>query len=96
MNILMFDLAVVVEGVQAVEHKHFAYDEISTVILGALLHDVGKLGVPDQVLKKPGSLNAAEYEIIKRHTIDGEQMVLATESLTDLAPIVRGHHERFD
>ena len=73
-----------------------AYDEISTVILGALLHDVGKLGVPDQVLKKPGSLNAAEYEIIKRHTIDGEQMVLATESLTDLAPIVRGHHERFD
>ena len=78
------------------EELDIPFDEISTVILGALLHDVGKLRVPDHVLKKPGSLNAAEFEIVKRHTIDGEQLVLATETLADLAPIVRGHHERFD
>ncbi len=78
------------------EELDVPFDEISTVILGALLHDIGKLGVPDQVLKKPGKLNPAEYEIVKRHTVDGEQLVAATEALAGVAPIVRGHHERFD
>jgi HD-GYP domain-containing protein (c-di-GMP phosphodiesterase class II) len=64
--------------------------------LGALLHDLGKLEVPDEVLNKPGRLDDAEYAIIKRHPLSGEALVRRSGVLADIAPIVRGHHERID
>jgi HD-GYP domain-containing protein (c-di-GMP phosphodiesterase class II) len=73
-----------------------AFDQLSQVTLGAILHDVGKLNVPDAVLNKPGRLNDAEYDIIKRHPIDGEALVDGSPALAGLGPIIRGHHERVD
>ncbi len=64
--------------------------------LGALLHDIGKLEIPDTVLNKPGGLNDAEYAIIKRHPAYGEQLVTSTRTLRAIAPTIRSHHERID
>lgn len=64
--------------------------------LAALLHDVGKVHVPDSILTKPARLSAAEYETVKRHPIDGESMLAGEPTLAPAARIVRSHHERFD
>jgi len=71
-------------------------DDLRTVGTAALLHDIGKLEIDDAVLNKPGRLSAAEFEHIKTHTVVGERMLLDTETLGHLAPIVRQHHERTD
>jgi putative nucleotidyltransferase with HDIG domain len=70
--------------------------ELETLRLGATLHDIGKIGVPDGVLLKPGPLDAAEAEIMRRHTLDGAAIVSRIETLRPLVPIVRSHHERLD
>ena len=64
--------------------------------LAALLHDVGKLDTPDEVLNKQGRLTPDEYRVIQRHTVDGYDLVAAVPSLAAIAPLVRGHHERVD
>ena len=64
--------------------------------LAALLHDVGKLGVPEAVLTKPSRLTPEEYEIVKRHAVEGERMLAAERTLASVAPLVRSHHERID
>lgn len=64
--------------------------------LGALLHDLGKLEVPDEILNKPGRLTDEEFDVIKRHTIEGERLVSGSRVLVPLAPLVRHHHERLD
>ncbi len=70
--------------------------ELRRLGLAAMLHDVGKLYTPDEILKKPASLTVEEYEVIKFHPVDGERMLLAEPSLAEAAPIVRSHHERVD
>jgi diguanylate cyclase (GGDEF)-like protein len=62
----------------------------------ALLHDIGKIGIPDTVLSKPGPLNDAEWNFIRRHTIIGERILAASPALVDVARIVRSTHENFD
>ena len=64
--------------------------------LGALLHDIGKLHIDDAILHKPGRLEPSEYEAMKRHTVTGEALVRESVVLSDIGPIVRGHHERID
>ncbi len=64
--------------------------------LAAMLHDVGKLNTPTEVLTKPSRLTAEEYELIKLHAVDGEQMLVSETTLRSVAPIVRSHHERMD
>ncbi len=64
--------------------------------IAALLHDIGKLEVPDAVLNKPGRLDAAEFEIMQRHAASGADMLGLVPSLAPAAPFVRGHHERID
>lgn len=64
--------------------------------IGAHLHDIGKIGVPDQVLDKPGKLTEAEYAIIRRHPEIGSNIVNKIKVLRPVVDIVRHHHERFD
>ncbi len=64
--------------------------------LAAILHDVGKLAVDDAILQKPGPLTGPEYDRIKRHAADGEQLLLVTPELAPAARFVRSHHERVD
>jgi hypothetical protein len=64
---------------------------------GALLHDVGKIRVPDEIINKPGKLSPAEWEIVKRHPVDGQEMLDRIGGvLGEVGLIVRGHHERWD
>jgi cyclic di-GMP phosphodiesterase len=70
--------------------------EIETIRLGALLHDIGKIGVPDQVLLKAGPLTKEELDLMRRHTVIGDDMLAPLELLDRVRPIVRHHHERWD
>src|SRR4051794_17710827 len=62
----------------------------------ALLHDIGKVGVPDAILQKDGALTAPEWEVMRQHPAMGARIVGAIASLTHLAPAVRAEHERWD
>ena len=71
--------------------------EVERISLGALLHDVGKIGIPENVLKKPDKLSDDEWNIMKQHPVIGAEKVLQpNESLRDLIPIVKYHHEHVD
>jgi hypothetical protein len=64
--------------------------------VAALLHDVGKLQVPDAILRKAAPLTAPEFAVIKRHPADGAALLAHIGGFADEAPLVRGHHERLD
>ena len=71
--------------------------EVERITLGALLHDVGKIGIPETVLKKEGPLSDDEWAIMKQHPVIGVEKVLQPNpNLRDLIPIVKYHHERID
>ncbi len=70
--------------------------EIEALKAGALLHDVGKLAVPDHILNKPGRLTTAEFERMKVHTIVGAQILERVNFPYPVVPIVRHHHEQWD
>jgi two-component system cell cycle response regulator len=71
-------------------------EEIDEVTRAAELHDIGKVGIPDAILNKPGPLDAAEWEFIREHTILGERILSAAAALRPVARIVRSTHERWD
>ncbi|HUA74162.1 MAG TPA: HD-GYP domain-containing protein [Solirubrobacteraceae bacterium] len=72
-------------------------DRTRNVEFGALLHDVGKLSVPNEIINKPGPLDDEEWEIIKRHTIEGQRMLERIGGfMSHIGLIVRGSHERWD
>ncbi|RKY62279.1 MAG: hypothetical protein DRP95_01785 [Candidatus Latescibacterota bacterium] len=64
--------------------------------IGGVLHDIGKIGVPDQILLKPGRLDDSEFERIKTHPCIGERICRPLRSLTYVLPCIRHHHERVD
>lgn len=71
--------------------------EVERIALGALLHDVGKIGIPENVLRKPTHLSEEEWEIMKQHPVIGaEKVLMPNEALRDLIPIVKYHHEHWD
>jgi len=70
--------------------------EIDAVTYGALLHDVGKIGVPDSVLGKTGPLTEAEWVLVRRHPEIGERICAPLESFAAFGSIIRHHHERWD
>lgn len=78
------------------ERFRLSATEVRQLGLAALLHDVGKVEVPSEILQKPGRLTVAEYEVVKLHSIDGERMLRAEPTLESTAHIVRSHHERVD
>jgi putative two-component system response regulator len=63
---------------------------------GGYLHDVGKVGIPDSILFKPGKLNAEEWVTMRSHTLRGEEICRHLKSLAPALPIIRHHHERWD
>ena len=63
---------------------------------GSLLHDIGKIGIPDAILNKPGKLTDAEWEVMRRHPEIGTRMVAGVAFLRPALPIILAHHERWD
>jgi HD-GYP domain-containing protein (c-di-GMP phosphodiesterase class II) len=70
--------------------------ELRIVELGALLHDIGKIAVPESILRKPGSLSHEDWKVMRRHPEDGERLLEPISALSDVLPVVRGSHERWD
>ena len=71
-------------------------ETINNIRIGSLLHDVGKIGIPDSILKKPGKLTDAEYEIIKTHASIGDDIMKNVRVLHPVLPAISQHHERLD
>jgi len=71
-------------------------DDIRTIYWGGILHDIGKIGIPDEILKKPAKLTSHEWEIIKQHTIMGANLIAPIKKISHVAPIVEYSHERYD
>jgi putative nucleotidyltransferase with HDIG domain len=73
-----------------------AEDQQHKIWIGALLHDVGKIGVEDQVLRKAGKLSDEEFDQMKAHTVIGAEIMTAIEQLKDMIPAIRSHHEAWN
>ena len=71
-------------------------EELRELRIACLLHDVGKVAVPDEILLKPGALNARETEIVRQHPVIGENICAPLKSLRNILPVIRHHHERMD
>lgn len=70
--------------------------ELRMLELGCLIHDVGKIGIPDELLLKPETLSDEEFEVIKLHPVHGAKMIETVGIFQECLPIVRWHHERLD
>ncbi|WP_374719247.1 bifunctional diguanylate cyclase/phosphohydrolase [Parageobacillus toebii] len=70
--------------------------ERHTLVLGALIHDIGKIEVPRDILNKEGKLERHEWEIVKKHVTWGKEIIAAEKQFDDLIPLVELHHERYD
>src|SRR5437899_8534756 len=105
-------LALAIEAKDHTTHKHLqrvrvfavaiaqrlglSEDEIEALRAAALLHDIGKLAVPEHIINKPGKLTPEEFEKMKIHPIVGSEILERVAFPYPVAPIVRSHHERWD
>jgi putative nucleotidyltransferase with HDIG domain len=105
-------LALAIEAKDHTSHKHlqrvrvfavevakelgFPEDEIEALRAAALLHDIGKLAIPEHIINKPGRLTPEEFEKMKIHTLVGAEILQRVAFPYPVAPIVRSHHERWD
>ncbi|HZU20884.1 MAG TPA: diguanylate cyclase [Gaiellaceae bacterium] len=85
------DMALLVGGVLGLDRE-----ALKRLELGALLHDIGKIGIPSEILRKPGPLTEEEFEIVRAHPELGEKILAPIDRLHDVRPIVRACHERWD
>jgi diguanylate cyclase (GGDEF)-like protein/putative nucleotidyltransferase with HDIG domain len=83
-------------GLWLAEELGLSEETMRVIRVGALLHDVGKIGVPEDVLRKPGRLTDDEYEVMKRHPHLGALIVSSMPGMDAIIDIVRSHHERWD
>jgi putative two-component system response regulator len=83
-------------AVRIAEELGLPPDEIETLRLGAILHDIGKIGIPDRVLLKPAALDEEERLIVETHPTIGDKLLEPLDLLAAARPIVRHHHERWD
>ena len=81
-------------AVQVGKQMGLPAESLRRLRLGGLLHDVGKIGIPEVILNKPGPLEDAEWAVMKKHPEIGERICRPLKSLQDILPIVRSHHER--
>jgi len=73
-----------------------AENEINDMWLAGFLHDIGKIGIQETVLNKPGKLSASEWDLIQQHPVLAERILCPIEELSEVIKVVRHHHERFD
>lgn len=71
-------------------------EELELLERGAILHDIGKIGIPDVILNKPGKLTDEEFDIMKTHTTIGENIIKSLKTFDKIRPIIRHHHEKLD
>ena len=71
-------------------------EDLDRLRIAALLHDVGKIGVDDRVLKKPGKLTDEEFDFMKQHTVKGANIMRPVAQLNDMLPGIELHDERLD
>lgn len=71
-------------------------EAMKTIRFAGLLHDVGKIGIPDEILRKPGQLTDEEYEVMKQHPVVGAMIVSSIPDMAEILPGVKHHHERWD
>ncbi len=88
--------------VQKTDKYYLSWSKRFYITNGSVLHDIGKIGIPEEILNKPGKFTKEEYEIMKEHTVIGEKMLKNLELYQDeplvktACEIVRWHHERYD
>jgi HD-GYP domain-containing protein (c-di-GMP phosphodiesterase class II) len=78
------------------EHLELEPNDVEWIRLGTPLHDIGKIGIDDAILRKAGRLEDHEFELMKLHTVKGDEIVATLPDLRPIRPIVRSHHERWD
>jgi HD-GYP domain-containing protein (c-di-GMP phosphodiesterase class II) len=83
-------------AVQIGEEMRIAPDRLRILSQAAMLHDIGKIGVPDSILNKTGPLTDAEYEVVKEHPVRGHAIIKEVRSLQPALGGIRHHHERVD
>ena len=72
-------------------------DRLRNLEFGALLHDVGKVAIPNEIINKPGPLDEDEWEVVRQHTLEGQRMLNRVGGfMYEVGTIVRSHHERWD
>lgn len=71
-------------------------EDLDVLYTGGVLHDLGKIAIPDGILLKPGPLTDAEFNVMRSHSAEGERIALPLRSTSHFLPILRHHHERFD
>ena len=71
-------------------------DGLELIRIGTPLHDIGKIGIDDAILRKPDRLSPEEYRAIQKHTVKGDEILATIPDLAPVRPIVRSHHERWD
>jgi HD-GYP domain-containing protein (c-di-GMP phosphodiesterase class II) len=87
---------VTIYSIRIAEEMNLDYDEIRTLIKGAFLHDVGKIGISDAILLKPSNLTPGEFEVMKLHVRHGIDIVSRSDWLRDAGLVVGNHHEKYD
>jgi putative nucleotidyltransferase with HDIG domain len=83
-------------SIKLAQYYGVAAEEVEKIKLGGLLHDIGKIGIHEGILNKPGRLDDEEFEIIKSHPDLGVRILGKVEFLESIVPIIRYHHERYD
>jgi putative nucleotidyltransferase with HDIG domain len=83
-------------AVKLAETKGMKKQQVELIRTAALLHDIGKIGIPDYILNKEGKLTQKEFEIIKEHPVMGARILSNVDSLKDISNIIRHHHEKYD
>ncbi|NOZ79568.1 MAG: HD domain-containing protein [Acidobacteria bacterium] len=77
-------------------HLGLSQEQVFRIRIAAILHDVGKLGIRDDILKKPGRLTAEEFAVMRQHPVIGAQIMAPIRMLRDIIPGIRNHHEMWD
>lgn len=78
------------------EHLGLTEDQITALRRAGVVHDVGKIAIPDAILLKPGSLSPDEWKLVQEHPVVGERICAPLKSFRFVLPIIRHHHEKFD
>ncbi|MCE5299545.1 MAG: HD domain-containing protein [Spirochaetia bacterium] len=83
-------------SVRMAEALGLAERDVETIKYAALLHDIGKIAMSDEIIKKPTRLSPEEYEQVRKHPVIGAKIIKEIESLAPMVPIIYHHHERYD